>query len=281
MGEPVLYVNGSFVPESQASLAVSDLGLLRGYGVFDSTITYNREPFRLKQHLDRLQNSASIIELDLPWSKEELAGLIYETLRRNPGGEKSIRIIVTGGESSDTFTPARKPSLIIIVKPAPVFPREFFTEGVKAVTFPAKREIPEAKTLNYVHAVRALKRARQEGAEEAIYTHKGFLYECTVCSFFAVKDSRIITAGSHVLDGVTRRTVLELVKGRIPVDYRFVKFSEIQSLDEAFLTSSGHEVMPIVTIDQVKIGEGKPGPITKEVMKLFREHTGKKLYDKP
>jgi len=90
MREPVLYVNGRFVPESQASVAVSDLGLLRGYGVFGSSITYNREPFRLKQHLDRLQNSASVIELDLPWSKEELAGPIYETLRRNLGGEKEV-----------------------------------------------------------------------------------------------------------------------------------------------------------------------------------------------
>lgn len=280
MGEPVLYVNGGFVPESQASVAVSDLGLLRGYGVFDFTITYNREPFRLKEHLDRLQNSARIIELDLPWSKEELTGLIYETLQRNPGGEKGIRIIITGGESPDTFTPADQPTLIIMVKPSPVFPREFFTDGVKVITFPAKREIPDAKTLNYVHAIRALKRARKEGAEEAIYASDGDLYECTGSSFFAVKDGRIITAGSHVLDGVTRRTVLELVNGRIPVEYRFVKVSEIQSLDEAFLTSSGHEVMPIVTIDQVKIGEGKPGPITKKVMELFGEYAGKKLHDR-
>jgi len=280
MGEPVFYVNGRFVPESQASVAVSDLGLLRGYGVFDFTMTYNREPFRLKLHLERLQNSARIIELDLPWSKEELAELIHETLRRNPEGEKGIRIIITGGESPDTFAPSARPSLIIMVKPSPVFPRKFFTEGVKVITFPAKREIPEAKTLNYIHAVRALRKARQEGAEDAIYTCDGALYECTGSSFFAVKDGRVITAGSRVLDGITRRTVLELVNGRIPVEYRFVNISEISSFDEAFLTSSGHEVMPIVTIDQVKIGEGKPGPITKEVMELFGEYTGKKLHDK-
>ena len=91
------------------------------------------------------------------------------------------------------------------------------------------------------------------------------------CSFFAVKDKRIITAGKDVLDGITRRTVLELVEGKIPVEYKFVKVQELPFLDEAFLTSSSHEVMPIVTIDNIKIGDGVPGPITKEVMKLFGE----------
>jgi branched-subunit amino acid aminotransferase/4-amino-4-deoxychorismate lyase len=120
-----------------------------------------------------------------------------------------------------------------------------------------------------------LKRARQEGAEEALYTYDGVISECMACSFFAVKDRKIITAGKDVLNGITRKTVLEVVKGKIPVDYRFVKVSEIPSLDESFLTSSNHEVMPIVTIDQTKIGSGKPGPITQEVMELFDEYVGK------
>ena len=276
MTESIFYVNGRFVTESQASIRVSDLGLVRAYGVFDFMITYNREPFRLRDHLQRLQNSARMIELDLPWRRKELEELVYKTLDRNPEGEKGIRIIATGGETPDSFTSTGKPSLIIIIKPAKVYPREFYTEGVKVITFPGRREIAEAKTINYIHAIRALKRARRENAEEAVYSHNGFLYECMVCSFFAVKDGTIITAGKEVLDGITRRTVLELAKRKIPIDYRLVEVSEIPSLDEAFLTSSGHEVVPIVAIDQTKIGSGKPGPITKEVMKLFDEHTGKR-----
>jgi len=275
--EPIFYVNGRFVPQSQARVAVSDLGLLRGYGVFDFTRTYGREPFRLRDHLERLLNSAKLIDLELPWGLEELEGLVYEALDRNPGGERAIRIVATGGESPDSLTPADRPSLIMIVKPVEAYPREFFTEGIKVITYPAKRDLPEAKALNYATAVRALKRARREGAHEALYSHEGLLYECMVCSFFAVRDGKIITAGSGVLDGITRRTVLELVRGKIPVEYGFVKVSDIPYLEEAFLTSSGHGVMPIVAIDGARIGSGRPGPITKEVMGLFEERTGERL----
>jgi branched-chain amino acid aminotransferase len=275
----VFYVNGRFVPQSRAKVAVSDLGLLRGYGVFDFMRTYGREPFRLRDHLERLLISARLIDLELPWGLGELERLVYEALDRNPGGEMGIRIIATGGESPDSLAPSDRPSLIVIVKPIEAYPREFFSEGVKAITYPAKRELPEAKTLNYATAVRALRRARLQGAHEAIYSHDGLLYECMVCSFFAVRDGRIITAGSGVLDGITRRAVLELVRGRIPVEYRFVRASEIPELDEAFLTSSGHGVMPIVAIDGIKIGDGRPGPITREVMGLFEELTGKRLWE--
>ncbi len=126
--------------------------------------------------------------------------------------------------------------------------------------------------------MKALRKARMEGAEEALYVSSGNLYECTVCSFLAVKNGKIVTAGNQVLDGITRRTVLELIKGKIPVEYRFLKVSEIPSLQEAFLAASGHGVMPIVTIDNTKVGDGKPGPITKQIMKMFEEFTGKKLY---
>ncbi|MEM3439817.1 MAG: aminotransferase class IV [Candidatus Bathyarchaeia archaeon] len=277
--EPIFYVNGEFLPQSQAKVAVSDLGLLRGYGVFDFTRTYGREPFRLRDHLERFLKSARLIELEPPWGLGELEGIVHEALGRNPGGEMGIRIVATGGESADSLSPSGRPSLIVIVKPIDAYPREFFTEGVRAITYPAKRDLPEAKTLNYATAVRALRRARLQGAHEAIYSHGGLLYECMVCSFFAVRDGKIITAGSDVLDGITRRTVLELVRGKIAVEYRFVKASEIPHLEEAFLTSSGHGVMPIVAIDGARIGDGRPGPITREVMGLFEERIGRRLWE--
>ncbi|MEM2122060.1 MAG: aminotransferase class IV [Candidatus Bathyarchaeia archaeon] len=275
--EPVFYVNGRFLPQSRASLSVLDIGILRGFGVFDFTITYNREPFRLRDHLERLKNSAGIIGLDLPWSLEELKSLVYEALDRNPEGEQGIRIVVTGGESPDSLSLAEQPSLVIIVKPLKAYPREFFTRGIRVITFQARREIPEAKTLNYIHAIRALRQAKGVGAEEAVYTWNELLYECTACSFFAVKDGKIITAGKDVLDGITRRTVLEIIRDRVSVEYRFVEVSELPSLEEAFLTSSSHEVMPITVIDDLKIGDGNPGQVTRMVMRLFGEYTGKEL----
>jgi branched-chain amino acid aminotransferase len=279
MNESIFYVNGKFVPQSQASISVGDMGLLRSYGVFDFTITYNRIPFRLDDHLRRLQNSARMIELELPWSIEDLKELTFKTMDKNLEGEKSIRIVVTGGVGPDAFTPAKEPTIVIIVKPLQYYSREFFTDGIKTITYEANRAMPEAKTLNYIYAMRALKKAQQQGAETAIYKFNGNLLECTVESFFAVKDAKLITAETQILDGITRKTILELVKDKIPVEYRFVKVSEIPKLDEAFLTSSNHEVMPIVTIDKTKIGNGKPGPITKEIMKLFGAYTGRNLFD--
>ena len=276
--EPIFYVNGEYAPESKALLGATDIGLLRGYGVFDFTITYDRKPFRLRDHLDRLWNSARIIGLILPWSKEELEDLVYKTLDMNPEGEKGIRIVVTGGQSNDTFLPSGKPSLIIIVKPVKEYPKKYYTEGVKVITYQGKREIPEAKTLNYITPVRALGLARAMGAEEAIYTSEGLLYECMACSLFTVLNGVILTAGNEVLDGITRRTILEVIEGEIPVKYRFVRVSEIPNLNEAFLTSSSHGVMPIMQIDETVIGEGKRGPITERVMKLFQDYTGKRLY---
>ncbi len=278
MHNSVFYVDGKFIPENQASINVSDLGLLRGYGIFDFTRTYDREPFRLKEHIERLENSAKKIGLDLPWNKKELIEITYRTLEKNPEGEKGVRIVVTGGRTLDSFHPASEPSLIIMVTPVPIYPSRCYDEGIKVITFPGKREIPEAKTLNYIHAIKALNRGRREGAEEALYTYDGIVSECMVCSFFAVKDGRIITAGKDILDGITRRTVLELVGKSIPVEYRFVTLSEISSLDEAFLSSSAHEIMPIVTVDDTKISDGKPGPITKEVIEKFRNYTRNKSW---
>lgn len=278
MSEPIFYVNGKFVSQNLAFINVSDLGLLRGYGVFDFTRTYNRRPFRLDDHLVRLYKSAEAIGLDVPWKKDEIKRIIYRTLDRNPEGEQSLRIIITGGQSFDGRTSGDQPSLIIMVKPATNYPKEFFVKGVKIITYPGKRNIPEAKTLNYINGIKATKKANQEGAEDAIYYCDGVLLECTICSFFAVKNSTIITADKGVLDGITRRTVLELIEGIIPIEYRFLKVSEIPSFDEAFLTSSGHEIMPIITIDDVIIGDGKPGMMTKKIMKLFGEYTGRSLF---
>ena len=155
MQEPIFYVNGEFVNQSQALIGVSDLALLRGYGIFELTITYNRKPFRLKEHLERLQKSARIIDLDLPWSEGELTKLVYKTLDKNAGGEKTIRILVTGGESQDGMTPTDTPGLIVMVTPEKNHPEKYYREGIKAITFPARREIPRAKTINYVQAIRA------------------------------------------------------------------------------------------------------------------------------
>jgi len=273
MDEPIFYLNGSFVPQSRALLSILDLGIVRGYGVFDYLITYGRKPFHLSDHLQRLIRSAGMIGVDMPWDEKQLTELVMATLEKNPCGEKSIRLIVTEGESFDLYTPGFHPTLAIIVLPSERYPREYYERGAKVITFQARREIPKAKTLNYILGVRALIQAKKVGAVEALYASQDSVYEGVSSSFFSVKDGVVITASRDTLESVTRKVVLGLIKDKYLVELRDLKTTEVVSADEAFLASSNREVMPVTMINDTPIGDGTPGRITRDIMNLFRRYT--------
>jgi len=282
VAEPIYFINNKFISSSKAYLHISDLSIMRGYGVFEFLVTYNHQPFLLKEHLDRLLASAQTIDLELPKSLSEIEGLVLKTLKKNYSKkEKAIRIIVTGGQSlSPAFTQAKdKPTLIITVDPKHQYPLAHYQHGVKVITYEHTRQIPEAKTLNYLAAIKAQKQARRQGAVEAIYLSKGKITESTTSNFFAVINNQIITPKSNILLGVTRQKVLELAKPIVPIKKRSINIKEISAFQEAFMTSSNKEVMPIVQIDNQRIGRGKivtPGPITKKLIAEFKIFINKK-----
>lgn len=270
----IFYMNGEFKDESEATIDVNDLIVLRGYGVFDFLRTYNAKPFHLDEHIDRLFNSASLIGIKHSWDKRKVRDVVYETLGRNDFAESNIRIVLSGGDSADSITPAGGSKLMVMVTNLHKLPLEWYTDGVKIITSPVERFMPGSKSTLYLPAIMVLKDAREKGAVESIYCdEKDRLLEGTTTNLFVFKQGNLVTPGIDILPGITRKVVLELMKDRVNVEIRHLHKDEITLVDEAFLTASNKEVTPVVQIDDIQLGDGKVGPKVKEVMDVFREYT--------
>ncbi len=273
MTESIYYVNGQFLPAGQAALPLNDLALVRGYGVFDFLRTYHGRPFHLMDHLERLRHSAAQIDLELPHSIEEIAEIVFETLARSGLPEANIRVIVTGGPSENFFTPSQPAGLIVMVTPISRYPAELYTAGCRVITTRLTRELPTVKSLNYIGAIVAMKAAAAHGAIEALYLDgQEQISEGTRANFFGVRNGRLITPETGILPGITRQVVLRLAHPDIPVERRPLPLAELGALDEAFLTSSTKEIMPVAQVDEQTIGGGTVGPVTRALMARFRAY---------
>ena len=266
------YVDGCWVHPNEASLSVNDLAFLRCYSVFESLRTYNRRPFHLHEHLERIYRSASLIELDIPYTRDFIAQIIYEAIKRNPYKHAAIRLFITGGESEDGILPTGKAVLVVLITALSERDMERFARGTKLITTRLLRALPEAKTSNYVAAIRALKEAARRGASDALFVNEqDHVLEATRSNFFIFRGDTLITPRSGILMGVTRNLVLDLARGRFAVEERPILLEELSTADEAFMTSSSREIVPIVQIDDWTIGDGKPGPRTYELEQRFIE----------
>jgi branched-chain amino acid aminotransferase len=272
--QSIYYVNGEYVTSEQACLTLNDLGIVRGYGVFDFLRTYNGAPFRLREHVQRLQKSAELIGLSLPWSTEEIEAIAQDTLKRNNLPEANIRIVVTGGYSIDLITPLGQPSLMVLINPVSEYPVDYYERGIKVITVPMERFLPNAKTLNYISAIMALQQAKQQNAVEALYMNQAKqVWEGTTTNFFIFQGSKLITPSENILKGITRDVVLELAKNQFEIVKKPINYSDLNHCDGAFITSSTKEIMPVVQVDDIVIADGKIGENTQILMKLFNNYT--------
>lgn len=270
MTQLICYVNGNFLPLEDATLSVRDLAILRGYGVFDFLRTYQGKPFRLPEHLARLARSAQLIELVLPCPIDEIEQLVLETLKRNNLPEANIRIVATGGISGDSVTSEAEPSLIVLVTLPQQYPAACYEQGVKAISVETERYLPGAKTINYIPALIALRKAKAAGALEALYVNRqGQILEGTTTNFFVFQGSQLITPNDGILLGVTRAVVLELAQEKFEIVEHPLTFDDLSQADEAFMTASNKEIMPVHQVDDLQIGQGKPGPNTRWLMERF------------
>ena len=270
MGNLVYYVNGQYVTADQAALGLNDLGIVRGYGVFDLLRTYDGKLFKLHEHVLRLERSAALIGLELPWSTAEIEAIARATYMRNAIANATIRIIVTGGAADDFMTPQQRPTLIVMVNPIGIPAPEQQSHGVKVITTRIERMMPTVKSLNYITAIMAMQAARRVGAVEAIYrTADDRITEGTRANFFIFRDNRLITPQTDVLGGITRDVVLEIAGDDFEVVEAPLFYADLATCDEAFLTSSTKEILPVTQIDDITIGQGKPGPNTRKLIELF------------
>lgn len=271
----VYYIDGEFMEDGKATVSVKDIVVLRGFGVFDFLITYNKRPFKLKEHVARLENSARNIGLSIHLTNSEICSIVEETISRNTHHDESnVRIVYTGGISSDGVTPEGNGKLMVMVTPKHVLPEWWYTNGAKIITADIERFLPDAKSTSYLSAVYALQLANKADAIETLYVDRNQrVLEGTTSNFFFFKGDKLITAGEGILPGITRSVILKLVQGRFEVEIRDIDRSELTQMSEAFITASNKEVVPVIQVDDVIVGGGKPGERTKEIMRLFRETT--------
>jgi branched-chain amino acid aminotransferase len=271
----IYYIDGQYVDEDKCVLSVKDIIVLRGFGVFDFLITYNKRPFFLKEHVQRLVSSAEKIGLKLHHSNDEICRIVEETVRRNTHHhESNIRIVYTGGVSSDGVTPEGNGCLIVMVTTKIEQMDWWYSDGAKLVTAEIERFIPGAKSTNYLTAVWALERAKAMDAIESIYVDRNNrLLEGTTTNFFCFKEDKLITPKLDILPGITRSVLVDLVKGHFDLDVREIQKDELPSMEEVFISASNKEVVPVIQVDDIVIGDGRPGQRTQKVMQLFRDYT--------
>ena len=275
----IFYFNGKFLDEKEAKISVYDLGLLRGYAVFDFLRTYNQKPFYLDDHLKRFLNSSKLINLKHNYKLNFLREIVIKTLKKNISQlnfskEFSIRIILTGGNSKDFITPL-KSNLIIMITPLKKIDKKLYQNGGKLITKISERILPQAKTIIYTQAVKFMQEAKRKGAIEILFLDKNKkILECTTSNFFAVINEKLVTPPiNKILPGITRKIVINLAKKlKIPVIERDIFFNEIKKFDEAFITATSKEILPIIRIDYFKISS-QLGPITKNLMNEFKTLT--------
>lgn len=271
----IYYVDGDFVEEQDAKLPLSDLIILRGYGVFDFLRTYGGRPFHLEDHIKRLQNSARLIGLACPWSSSEIIDITLQTIARNDYPEANIRLLITGGDSEDSISPGQQPRLVVTVGPVKRFPEQWYRDGVKIITARLNRYIPGAKSIDYIRAIVTLNDARAVGAVESVYVDiDDHVLEGTTSNLFAVIGGRLVTPAEDILPGITRDVILELVKEDFQVELRNLPRAELLQAEEIFLASSNKEVLPVCQVDDQPF-KSAPGPVSGRVQGLFRAYTEK------
>ena len=279
-----IYLNGKLVNASEARVSVYDHGLLYGDGVFEGIRSYNGLVFKLKEHVDRLYESAHTLMLKIPLSKQEMIQAVAATLKANRLTNAYIRLVVTRGVGDLGLDPRKcsHPTIFIIADKIVLYPERIYKEGMEIITVPTPRNLPEAlnpqiKSLNYLNNILAKIEAINGGVEEALMlSPHGYVAECTGDNIFIVKKGTLITPPPYagILKGITRGCVMELAKSaRIPVREEMLTRHDLFNAEECFLTGTAAEIAPIVRIDGRGIGDGRPGKVTLRLMRDFRAMT--------
>ena len=280
-----VWINGKLFDKADAKVSVYDHGLLYGDGVFEGIRIYAGKIFRERAHIDRLYESARAIGLEIPLSKEKMSEALYRTMQANGRtGDGYIRLVVTRGAGSLGLDPRKTtdPQVIIIVDDISLYPRELYDNGLDIVSVGTIRSHPNAlnprvKSLNYLNNILAKIEAIRAGCHEAIMLNvNGEVAECTGDNIFVVKKGELRTPPLHagILEGVTRDVVIDLAReARVRVEEIALTRHDVFIADECFLTGTAAEIIPVVKCDGRVIGNGKPGPITKQLHEAFHRLT--------
>jgi branched-chain amino acid aminotransferase len=281
-----IYIDGKFYSEKDAKISVFDHGLLYGDGAFEGIRVYNGRIFKLAEHLDRLWASAQAIVLNMPMSREALTEATVETCRRNKLRDGYIRLVVTRGVGYLGLSPykCKKPTVFIIAATIELYPEKVYRKGMKLVTVGTMRTPPAAlspnvKSLNYLNNIMAKIEALDAGGDEGLMLNaQGHVAECTGDNVFILKRGVLLTppTSAGALCGITRQTVMDIAaEAGIPAREENLTRYDIFTADECFLTGTAAEVVPVRELDRRVISGGRPGPVTTELMRRYKELTAR------
>jgi len=279
MGKSIFFINGQFVDENEAVISVFDHGFLYGDGIFEAFRAYNGKIFQFDEHMNRLYDSARIIDLEIPLPKAEFKKIVIEAVKKSGYKDCYVRPQVTRGVGALGHDPStcKKPTVIVYVTPTPVMKK---SRSIRTVVSPYRRPPafvlpPESKTTHYLNNILAKMEAKKKGADDAILLDvRGFVSEGCAWNIFLVKNGCVSTPSitSSILKGITRDAVIHLLgELAIQVQERDISLSELFTADEAFGTGTASEITPIIEINGRTVGDGAPGPVTINVEERFKK----------
>lgn len=265
------FLNGQIVPAASACLPISDLGIGRGYGIFDYLQIKQGVPLYLEEHLERMYNSCRLMRLPIPFTAAEIEASIHELVRVNGIQDAGIKILVTGGHSANGFQ-LDEPNVAIQVLPFGQARQDWMEQGAPLISYLYQRPIAEAKTTNYMVAVYLQDQVEKAGAVEPLYYTESSVRESSRANIFAVYGEKLVTPAEHILLGITRRHTIEWAKKTREIEIRDLTMAELLKADELFLTGTMKMGLPIIRVDGHVIGNGKPGPVTREVQLMLKQY---------
>lgn len=270
MSKLFVWVNDSLIPADDARLNITDLAVQRGYGIFDFFKTIDGKPVFLEDHLDRFFRSAVLMRLQVSQTRDEIRSRIIQLIEQNNINDSGVKIILTGGFSPDGFNIA-DPNLIITQQGFQI-PRTMPEHGVSVITHEYQRQFSNAKTLDYLQAIWLQPVLKEKKADDVLYHSNGLIRECPRANFFIVSsDDKVLTPGSNMLYGVSRKQVLEISADMYDTETRDVTLDELRNAKEAFITSTTKNILPVVQLDGKVLGDGKPGAVTRALANRYNK----------
>jgi branched-chain amino acid aminotransferase len=277
-----IYLNGKLVPKEKAVVSVFDHGYLYGDGVFEGIRVYDGNVFRLREHIERLFESAKTIDMDIGMTVDEMIQATLDTIAVNKQRDAYIRLVVSRGSGDLGIDPDKctEPTIVIICASIALYPEELYENGISLVTasvrrIPMESLDPRIKSLNYLNNILGKIDGKKAGVPEAIMlNHQGTVAECTADNIFMVKNGTVRTPDlmQGALGGITRRAVLDLAtEAGLATCETVIGLHDLYNADECFLTGTGAEIVPVINVDGRQVGSGKPGEVTKSLLKAFRE----------
>ncbi|MDB5209704.1 MAG: amino acid aminotransferase [Sediminibacterium sp.] len=273
MPELLCFLNGRFIPLSEATIPVNDLGLQRGYGIFDFLRVTDGAPLFWEDHLDRFYQSAEMMRLSIRYSRDEMRSIIKELLQRNGLANAGIKLLLTGGPSSDGYQMTGETNLLISEQLIPPPPDTIFLPGYKLISYEHQRQVPEVKTTDYLMAIRLQPWVKENGADDILYHQNEMVSECPRSNFFIItKDDRLVTPAKNILKGITRKQLLAIASNiGIHAEERAISLNDVRNAKEAFITSSTKRLIPVTQVDDIFFAPFSEVSVTARLYNAFKE----------